>query len=166
MNPYVSVPFLFFLSLLQSTAWTRLQIGGIWPDILLLVVMSWALLRGIGEAALWAFVGGLGLDLLSSGPFGASAAGLLVVVLLTSALQSGVFRGRTLLPLLTAILVTPMFHAVYLFGMLLIGQRIDVLDAVTRVILPQAVYNAALSLFVYRIMAGIHRRISPRPLEV
>ena len=166
MSPYISIPFLFLLSLLQSTAWTRLQIGAIWPDILLLVVMSWALLRGPGEAAVWAFAGGVGLDLLSSGPFGASAAGLLVVVLLTTALQSGVFRGRALIPLLTAFLATAAFHAVYLLSMLLIGQRIDVLDALTRVILPQAVYNAALSLFVHRIMAGIHRRISPPLLEV
>jgi rod shape-determining protein MreD len=166
MSPYVSVPFLFFLSLLQSTAWTRLQIGGVWPDVLLLVVMSWALLRGTGEAALWAFAGGIGLDLLSNGPFGASAAGLLVVVLLTSALQSGVFRGRTLLPLLVAFLGTAIFHVVYLLGMLLIGQRIDMLDAATRVILPQAVYNTALSPFVFRLMSGIHRRISPKTLEV
>ncbi len=165
MNPYISVPFLVVVSLLQSTAAPRLQIGSVWPDFLLLIVMSWALLRGLDEALTWAFVGGIAVDLLSSGPFGASAIGLMVAVLIASAVSGGFFRGRGALPIVTAFAGTLAFHGVYLLGMLLVGQNVNLVDALFWLALPAAVYNAILSWIVYRIMAGVDRRIRPKALR-
>lgn len=165
MNPYISVPLLLLLSLLQSTAVPRLQIGAVWPDFLLLAVMSWALVDRIDEAIVWAMVGGIGVDLMSGGPFGASAAGLMAAALVAGVTSSGLFRGRTVLPLVTAAAATLAFHAVYVLAMLLVGQRADVVDALFRVALPSAVYNAALSIIVFRVMAAIDRRIRPKALR-
>lgn len=164
MNPYIAVPFLFILALLQSTLWLRLQIGTVWPDILLLVVLSWALLRRPAEALLWAFLGGLAVDLLSSGPFGASAMGLMVVALIGGATVASVFRDRTVMPVIAAFMGTIAFHGVYIAVSLFAGQPIDADDALFRIVLPAAVYNAVLSLVAFRIMAAIDRRIRPRSL--
>jgi hypothetical protein len=65
----------------------------------------------------------------------------------------------------TAFLATLAFHLVYMLAMLLVGQRVDVLDALLRLALPSAVYNAVLSMIVYWIMAGIDRRIRPKALR-
>jgi len=165
MNPYIAVPFLLLVSLLQSTLAPRLQVGAAWPDFLLLVVMSWALVQRVDEAILWASIGGLGVDLMSGGPFGASALGLMAAALIAGAMSSGVFRGRTALPLVTALIATLTFHGVYVLTMLLAGQRVDLIDALFRIVLPSAVYNAALSLIVFRIMAGIDQRIRPKVLR-
>lgn len=165
MSPYVSVLFLLFLSLLQSTAWPRVQIGAVWPDVLLLVVMSWALLRRSDEALGWAFAGGIAADLLSGGPFGASAVGLIVVALIARMAAGGVFRDRTVLPVVAAFVGTLAFHGVYVLAIVFAGERVDALDALFRLALPSAVYNAALSLLVYRMMAALDRRISPKALK-
>jgi rod shape-determining protein MreD len=165
MNPYVAVPFLVILALLQSTLSPRLQIGAVWPDFLLLVVMAWALVRRPNEALGWSLVGGLILDLGSGGPFGGTALGLLVVTLIATAMADGAFRGRTVLPILTAFVATLAFHGVYLVTMLLVGQPVDGLDALLRIALPSAVYNAALSLPVFRVMAAIDGRIRPKALR-
>lgn len=165
MNPYIAVPFLLLVSLLQSTAAPRLQIGAVWPDFLLLVVMSWALLQRLDEAVGWAMVGGLGVDLLSGGPFGATAIGLMAVALIAGVASGGLFRGRSVLPVATAFVATLAFHAVYVLAMLLIGQRVDALDALLRFTLPSAAYNAMLSLIVHRLMAGIDGRIRPKALR-
>ena len=165
MNPYIAVPFLLLVSLLQSTAAPRLQIGAVWPDFLLLVVMSWALLQRLDEAVGWAMVGGLGVDLLSGGPFGATAIGLMGVALIAGVASGGLFRGRSVLPVATAFAATLAFHAVYVLALLLIGQRVDALDALLRLALPSALYNAALSLIVHRIMASIDGRIRPKALR-
>lgn len=165
MNPYVAVPFLLIVSLLQSTLLPRVQVGSVWPDVLLLVVMSWALLRRSNEALSWAFVGGVAVDLLSGGPFGASAIGLMIVALIAGVTAGGVFRDRTVLPIVAAFVGTLAFHGVYLLATAFVGQRIDVLDALFRIALPSAIYNAALSWFVYRVMAAIDRRIRPKSLE-
>ena len=165
MNPYLSGLLLVFLALLQSTAWPRLQIGAVWPDALLLVVMSWALLRRSDEALGWAFVGGLLADLLSGGPLGASAIGLMVVALIAGVTAGGVFRDRTVLPVVAAFVGTLAFHGVYVLAIMFTGRRVAALDAVFRLALPSAMINAVLSLFVYRVMAAIDRRISPKPLR-
>ncbi|HLF28946.1 MAG TPA: rod shape-determining protein MreD [Anaerolineae bacterium] len=165
MNPYIAVPFLLVISLVQATLAPHMQIGAVWPDFLLLVVMSWALRRRPNEALAWAFVGGLSVDLVSGGPFGGTALGLMTVALLASALADGTLRGRMILPIVAALAGTLAFHAVYLLAMLLVGQRADVLDALVRIALPAAVYNAALSLLLYRIMSGIDARIRPKALR-
>src|SRR3990172_3166795 len=165
MNPYISIPLLIVLSLLQPPAAPRLSVGSVWPDFVLLVVMSWALLRRPEEALGWAFVGGISLDLLSGGPFGASALGLMLVAWIAGYTATGVFRGRTALPILTAFGGTLAFHFVYLVAMLLIGQPVDALDALFRLALPAAVYNGLLSVLVFRLMAAVDHRIRPKALR-
>lgn len=165
MNPYLAVPFLLVVSLLQSTLSPRLQIGAVWPDFLLLIVMSWALRRRPNEALAWAFIGGLAIDLVSGGPFGGSVVALTAVTVVASLMADGAFRGRTVLPIVTAFVATLVYHGVYLLAMLIVGQGVDGLDALVRIALPAAVYNAALSLFVYAIMTAIDRRIRPKALR-
>jgi rod shape-determining protein MreD len=70
MSPYWMFAFLFVLSLLQSTVLPRITVLGVHPDLLLMVVTSWSLLRGSEEGMLWALIGGLGMDLLSGAQFG------------------------------------------------------------------------------------------------
>src|SRR3972149_2021216 len=164
MNPYLAAPFVLAVSLLQSTLSPRLQIGAVWPDFALLVVMSWALLRRPDEALTWAFSAGLVVDLVSGGPFGGTVMALMIVTLIAGARANGALRGRTVLPIVTAFAGTLAFHGMYALAMLLAGQPVDVGDALFRVVLSSAVYNSALSLPIYGFILRIHRRIPPPPL--
>ena len=165
MNPYVAAPFLVIVALVQSTLSPRLQIGAVWPDFMLLVVVSWALLGRLAEALVWSLAGGLVVDLMSGGPFGGTGLAVMVATLAAAAAAERVFRGRAVLPLVTALVATLAFHGAYLFALLLVGQPVDGLEALLRVALPAAVYNSALSLPVYGLMAAIDRRIKPKPLR-
>jgi len=164
MNPYIAIPFLVVVALVQSTLSPRLQIGAVWPDFMLLVVVSWALLGRLTEALVWSLAGGIVVDLTSGGPFGGTGFALMVATLAAAVMAEGVFRGRAILPIVTALVATLAFHGVYLLALLLVGQPIDGLDAFLRVALPAAVYSAALSLPVYGLMAAIDRRLKPKPL--
>ena len=77
MNLYFVIPFLFLLGIFQATAAPQIRIAGGSLNLLLLCVMSWEQIEARGEGYSWAFIGGLALDLLSGGPFGASVLGLL-----------------------------------------------------------------------------------------
>jgi rod shape-determining protein MreD len=135
------------------------------PELVLLCVVSWELLRGRGEGYSWAFIGGLALDLIGGGPFGASILGLLGAAALTDWLSGGLFRDRVALPLVTAFVGTFVFHGVYLVLLGLFGWQIDIPDAIFRVILPSALINMILSPIAYRLLAILHRRISPPGLS-
>ncbi len=65
---YFTVPFLLFLAMLETTLSPYVRPLGVHPDLVTLAVLSWSLLRGTREGAVWAVIGGMGLDLLSAGP--------------------------------------------------------------------------------------------------
>ena len=165
MNPYLAVPFLLIVSLLQSTLAPRMQIGAVWPDLPLLVVTSWALLRRPAEALAWAFLCGIVVDLTSSGPFGGTTLGLMLAAWIAGQMADGPLRWRTFLPIVTAFVCTLADHAVYGLMTLLVGQPVDPADALLRVALPAAVYNAALSWPIYRLLAALDQRIRPKALR-
>lgn len=158
---YFTIPFLTLLAIFQATAAPQMQIASGRPDLLLLCVMSWELTGGRGEGYSWAFIGGFAVDLIGGGPFGASILGLLAVALVTDWLSAGLFRDRVALPLAAAFVGTIAFHGVYLGLLGMFGWQIDPADAIFRVALPSALINMLLSPIIFRLMAALHRRVSP-----
>ena len=165
MSLYFTIPFLVLLAIFQATAAPQISIASGHPDLLLLCVMSWELVQARGEGYAWALIGGIGLDLLGGGPFGASILSLLAVTLVADALGGGLFRHRVVVPLITAFASTFAFHGVYLILLTVFGWKIDVGDAIVRVMLPSALINVALSPIAYRLMAALHRRMNPPGLS-
>ncbi len=165
MSLYFTIPFLGLLAIFQATAAQQITIGGGHPDLLLLCVMSWQLIEASSEGYSWALIGGIALDLLGGGPFGASILSLLAVTLVADFLGGGLFRHRVLLPLIASVASTIAFHGVYLFLLTLFGWKIDLGDALVRVMLPSALMNMVLSPIVYRLMAALHKRMVPSSLS-
>ena len=62
---------------------SRINLWGARPDLMLLVVLVWAVVRSMDEGMVWGFVGGLIIDLFSGGPLGTTALALLTVAFLT-----------------------------------------------------------------------------------
>jgi rod shape-determining protein MreD len=165
LSLYFTIPFLALLAIFQATAAPHISIAAGQPHLLLLCVMSWELVQTRGEGYAWALIGGIGLDLLGGGPFGASILGLLAVTLVADLLGGGLSRHRVVLPLIVAFASTFAFHGVYLLMLLLFGWKIDLGDALLRVMLPSALINMLLSPIVYRLMAALHRRVTPSSLS-
>ena len=76
---YFAIPALTLAALIEVTMLPHLQVGNTQPDLTMLLVGAWSMRRGVEEGAVWAFIGGAVLDLLSAGPFTASMFGLLAV---------------------------------------------------------------------------------------
>jgi rod shape-determining protein MreD len=161
MNLYFTIPFLFLLAIFQATAAPQIRIAGGSLNLLLLSVMSWEQIEARGEGYAWAFIGGLALDLLGGGPFGASILGLLAATFIANRLSSGLFRDRLFLPLVTAVAGTFAYNGVYLLLLQIFGVTINWVDAITQVILPSAILNMLASPIVARVMLALYRRVKP-----
>ena len=86
-------------ALLQSTALTRLAIGGVKPDLVLLLVIVGTLLYGARVGIVWAFVGGLFLDIFSGGPMGSSSLALMAAAAIAGVGHTTLSRFNVLVPL-------------------------------------------------------------------
>lgn len=143
---------------IQSTLIPHLSLGGIKPDIVLLVVVSWSLLRGAEEGVVWGFIGGILLDLLSGAPFGVSTIAMALVSFLTGVGEVNVFRTNIALPLATTFFATIAYNLIFLILLQAMGWPIAWIDGFIRVILPTTILNTLLMPLVYRPMRWLHRR--------
>ena len=67
-------------ALLNLTIGPLIQVGGAQPDFVLIAAVIWTVVAGIEGGLVWAFVGGLMIDLLAPRPLGSTAFTLLICV--------------------------------------------------------------------------------------
>ncbi|CAG0936892.1 hypothetical protein TFLX_05789 [Thermoflexales bacterium] len=161
MSLYFVIPFLALLAIFQATAAPQIRIANGTLNLLLLCVMLWEQIEARGEGYVWAFIGGVVLDLISGGPFGGSILALLAATFLANRLGGGLFRDRLLLPLVAAVAGTFAYNGVYLILLRIFSVPVNLVDALVQVVLPSALLNVLASPIVARLMLALYRRVKP-----
>src|SRR5688500_13003948 len=110
----IGIPLFILASLLQATVLSHLRVYGGQPDLIVIIVLAWAILDRDQEGMVWAFVGGLFLDLLSGAPLGISSLAMVPVAFLVGLTEAQVYRESVGLPLLMASAGAFVYHIVYL----------------------------------------------------
>ncbi len=156
-NVYLAAAVLAVLVLLQATLLARVRVLGVAPNLLLVAVIAWSLLHGIEEGLLWGFVGGLGVDLVAGLPLGVSSLALMVVCFLGSIGKTTVFPGNLTLPIFVVALATPLHGWIILLTEAVAGTPVNWVTDTVRVIGPELLLNAALTIPVYPLLSGLRR---------
>ena len=133
---------------------TRGQLG-----LVMLLVLCWSLHASMTEGYVWAFVGGIALDLLSVLPLGTTSAALLIMVYAINRLAQQLLRARIILLLVMAAVAT-LFMAAYTYAaLILLGYTYDLWAIGRFVLLPTLVYNLAAVLPLFAIVRFFQRRL-------
>ena len=133
---YLMVPLLLLSSLLQSTT----------------------LVYGARPAVLWAFIAGIGLDIFSGGPLGASSLALMASALVAGLGHRPFSRFNILVPLTAVALGTLIYATVYLTILAILDVvgastlQLPLLDTVRDIVLPVTMYNTALMLLLLPVL--------------
>jgi len=108
-------------ALAEATVGHRLELGGGRPNVVLLLVVAWGLLRGIEEGALAGLLGGLALDLVSGTPFGLQTILLGWIGGAAALGEATMARGGLGMLFGTAILATVTYHVVLVIALRAFG---------------------------------------------
>ena len=135
-----------------------LAISGVMPDLMLLVVVSWSLLRGSREGLLWALGGGLLLDLLSGGPFGVATIALALSSVIVGLGEFNVFRESAWLPLAAGLLATAVYSLTYWVILQLTGRSLHTVYTLLAVLVPAMILNAMAMYPTYWATRWLNRR--------
>lgn len=128
-------------------------------SLVMLLVLCWSLQASITEGFVWAFVGGIALDLLSVLPLGATSAALLIMVYGINRLSHQLLRARVVLLLAMAAAAT-LYMAAYTYAALvLLGYTYDLWAVGRFVLLPTLMYNLAAVLPLFAIVRFFQRRL-------
>lgn len=157
MTPYLLVLALGLAALLQVSLLPTLHVGGVYPNLPLMVVVAWALLRGSRSAVIWALIAGLWLDLLSSRSFGGYTLGLVVAAYLAGLAGQTVYRPTIPFALVMAAVATVVQGAIQMALLGLSGGTFSPPDALLRLVLPEIVYNCVVMLLVFPLLSWVNR---------
>jgi rod shape-determining protein MreD len=129
-------------ALLQTSVMPSLSWSGVMPDLMLLVVVSWSLLRGTREGLLWALAGGLLLDLMSGGPFGVAVVSVVLSSVIIGMGELNVVRGSLWLPLVACVLATATYDVAYWSILQVTGRSSYTVHGLLQVMGPSFILNA------------------------
>ncbi|MGC8788100.1 MAG: rod shape-determining protein MreD [Anaerolineae bacterium] len=160
INPYLAGALLLTIALLQTSVMPNFMLFGVVPDLMLLVIVSWTLLRGIQEGIVWALAGGFMLDLLSGGPFGAITISLSLSTLVAGSGSPTIFHGASWLPALAGAVATGLYNLLYLIILQLSGRPMPWGPSLLQVAVPCMIVNALVMYPIYWAMRWLHHRVS------
>jgi rod shape-determining protein MreD len=149
-------------ALLQGTVAPLAAVAEARPLLPVLVAASWAVACGAREAVWWAFLGGLGADLLSGGPLGAFALASLLPVAVLGARDSALTRATPVVAGALLVGATAAAVALIYLGILVVtAQPIASVPLAAGTALASGVYTGALALGVYPL-ARVVRRVTEK----
>jgi rod shape-determining protein MreD len=161
MGYYLALPVLMILASLQSSIMPHFRNLSGQPDLVLLLIIVWAVHAPLEEALFWAFVGGLMQDLLSILPMGTSVMAPVLIIFALHGLRGQVYRTNLLFVIGFVIAGILLKQGVIFVVLHLIGNGYDVFDVARYVTLPELFMTLLLLLPVYLVVRLIQRRIYP-----
>lgn len=145
--------------LLQSTVFHFLELAGVVPNLLLIVTMSFGLMRGRREGLLVGFFSGLLIDI-----FFGSILGPYAFIYMTLGYGNGFFHRiyyveDVLLPMTMITLNDLIYNIIVYIVFFLMRNRLDFPTYFMDVVLPEMIYTILITLFFYKILARINLRL-------
>lgn len=153
-------------ALVQATLSPYMKINGVHPDWVLVLVIGWTVLRGLEEGALWALIGGVSLDFLSGAPFGIFSLTMLLAALVTSLFHGRTFGTSIVVPLILTFPLTLLFNGTALLLLSLLGHPVSWLDAARAILLPLAIFNTGVMIFIFPLLYLLNRRLHPQTFRL
>ncbi|MBF6598955.1 MAG: hypothetical protein IVW36_00415 [Dehalococcoidia bacterium] len=142
----------FFLALVQASSVQQFHVLGVVPNLMLVLLAAWLVVRGLDDVLPMIAVAGITLGLI-----GLQTPGLVLLALLPLA-AFGVVRelhivhSEVLLVLALVAASTVAYEGVMLLSVVGTGGARDIGAAVTRDVAPSVAVNMALTLPVYAVM--------------
>lgn len=144
---------------LQTTTFQTFSFAGITPNLMIIVVSAFGLMRGKREGMYIGFICGLLIDIFCGFYLGVYALLYMYVGYLTGLFQKRFYPEDIKLPLLlisASDFVTNLFIYVVLF---LTRSRYDFGYYFMNVIIPELVYTMVITIFLYLILLKINQKL-------
>jgi rod shape-determining protein MreD len=153
------------MALLELTVGPYLRVGTAQPHLVFVVGIVVTVAVGLDAGLVWAFVGGLVLDVLAQRPIGSTAFALLLCMGATDVMARVLVRIRPIVPIIATVLLS-LAYSMTLFVLLnALEAPVLVADPVAMV-MPGTVYDVVLAALIGPLAVSIHdRRVEPERVD-
>lgn len=144
--------------MLQSTLFDGIRIKGISPNFSIMIIVSFALLRGSKEGSIVGFFAGLIMDIVFSTSRGYLAIVGASIGYLCGKFNKDFYRENLILPFFLTLISTTIHGFTVSFPFLMRG-KINYIYFIRNIIFPEIIYTVTLSVFVYQLVYIINEKI-------
>src|SRR5215203_6653845 len=144
-------------ALTELTVGPYVRVGAAQPHLVLVLGIVVTAAFGLEAGLVWAFVGGLAIDVLAQRPLGSTAFALLLCMAATAVLGRLLFRVRPIVPILATLLLSLFYSMTLYVAFNALRTPIPVADPVS-VLFPGAVYDTLLAALIGPLAISIHDR--------
>ena len=160
------IPILGIILMLQLGIISQLPLLQGTADLILLVLVAWALQDQVISAWEWGILGGVMVSLVTATPFYVVIFSYLLVILIARMARRRIWQMPLLVMLILTFLGTLVFHLVSIVVFQIMGSNLPLMESLTLVTLPSALLNLLLAFPVYTIVADLAKWLYPTELEV
>ena len=139
--------------LIQLTLINSVTILGVKPDLILIVILVFSLLKGGKEGAISGFVSGLLQDIFSTGLLGINALVKTVIGFTCGTLKEKIFHEHILFLIPAITFIASLVQSILIFLLLrAFGIEYSLVWSIKQVALPEALYSSLLSPFIFLVI--------------
>jgi len=157
MRNIIAVPLLGLAVIVQSAVVGQFVLLAGTADLLLVILVAWALQEGVSTAIQWAFLAGVMVSLVTHMPWYIYFAGYFGVVILALLLQTRVWQIPLLAMLGVTFLGTVYMHLLSFLYLRFSGDPISLADSMGLITLPSLLLNLLLAIPVFGMMRDLAR---------
>ena len=144
-------------AIVELTVGPYIRVGDAQPHLVCVFAVVWTIAVGVESGLVWAFVGGIALDVLAQRPLGSSSFALIIVVGLAAAIAHLFNRWRPLV-VVPAVAALSLVYSMTLFLLLgALGSSGAAEDPVGT-LLPGVGYDALIGILVGPLAVAVHDR--------
>ena len=154
MRILITAVYIIINFLIQSTILHYIEIRGVIPNTTIILVVSYALLRGSTEGAIVGFFTGLLQDIFFGTSIGYFALFTTVTGYLFGRGNHNFYRENYILPMMLCAVAVLLYETmIYITSFLFRGQ-LNIIYILVNTILPETVYSCIFTIPLYRILFG------------
>mgnify|MGYP006282205945 CR=1 FL=1 len=166
LSTLISIPLLSLIAVLQTTVVSRMPLIQGQADLMMVVVIAWALQERVTEPWQWAVAGGLVMDFLSGLPFGVFTASYLLLAGAARLVGRRLWQFSALVQLILTLLGTMVIHTITTLIILIQGTSLIMLDVLRSITLPSLLLNMIITIPAYIIVSDFAKQLYPEEIEL
>ncbi|MBR1477997.1 MAG: rod shape-determining protein MreD [Lachnospiraceae bacterium] len=162
LRKILTVLLVLFCFILQSTVFGAISLGGVVPNIMMIITSSFGFMRGEKEGIVIGFFCGMLADIFFGDFLGLYALIFMYIGFLNGKFSRIFYPQDLKLPLALIITSDLTYGMLYYVLFFMLRGRFDFSFYFLNVILPEAVYTIFMTIFVYPVILLINERLEDR----
>jgi rod shape-determining protein MreD len=157
----VLLPITLVLVAAQTTILPQFDLLNGRADLVLLLVVGWAMTGRVEQAMVVGLVGGMLLDLSSGVPLGISSLALIAAANVATLTQGRLWRAHQFAALGSVLICCLVYYTILGTGVVIARPSLDLAPSLARIVLPATLLNLLFAIPAMQLTGGLERALFP-----